>query len=182
MQWDLSEGCYATCVLEECRKCTIVLATCRNRTCFLLEECKCASAFGTFQIRPSDCVVQGLCLWRLALIGIASPRTFVLSVLCEVDQFRWNFSTTSTRPIALTNLRRGSLATATKILKKMSTALLPQTLATAIPDLGPKRENGEWVSTWERFTDRHLDLFTIYDAFQKRIPSVLITIARRSHK
>ena len=37
-------------------------------------------AFGTFQIRPSDCVVQGLCLWRLALIGIASPRTFVLSV------------------------------------------------------------------------------------------------------
>ena len=39
-------------------------------------------AFGTFQMRPSDCVLQGYCLWRLALIGIASPRTFVLSVLC----------------------------------------------------------------------------------------------------
>ena len=69
-----------------------------------------------------------------------------------------------------------------KMLVKMSTALLPHNLATAIPDLGPKRENGEWVSTWERFTDRHLDLFTIYDASQKRIPGVFTTITRRSHK
>jgi len=70
--------------------------------------------------------------------------------------------------MARTNLRRGSLATATKRLEKMSTALLPQTLATAIPDLGLKRENGEWVSTWELFIDLFLDLFTIPDASQKK--------------
>ena len=68
------------------------------------------------------------------------------------------------------------------MLEKMSTALLPQTLATATPDLGLKRENGEWVSTWERFTDRHLDLFTIYDASQKGFPvySQLLLAARTS--
>ena len=47
----------------------------------------------------------------------------------------------------------------------MSTALLPQTLATAIPDLGPKRENGEcFFFTWELFNDLYLDPFAIPDA------------------
>ena len=51
-----------------------------------------------------------------------------------------------------------------KNVGKMSTALLPQTLATAIPDLGPKRENGEWVFTWGLFNDLYLDPFAIPDA------------------
>ena len=45
------------------------------------------------------------------------------------------------------------------MLVKIETALLPQNVATALPDIGLKRENGEWVTTWESGSQKVQHLF-----------------------
>ena len=75
MQWDLSEGCYAICVLKEYRKSTRVLASCRYRTCYLLEECNCFRIWDF----PNPCV--RLRCARLLLVATCAYRHCIASHL-----------------------------------------------------------------------------------------------------